>query len=74
MKLKENVYEAIKSDGRFTILTKILENTGIGEAMSAEQKAFTFFAPTDEAFCRLSDKALDVLSSPEGSGVIAAIL
>lgn len=73
-KSKENIYEALKNDGRFTILTKMLDETGLGEAMSEEQIAFTFFAPTDEAFCRLSEKALDVLSGSDGLGVFAAII
>lgn len=74
MKINEDVYEAIKHDERFTILSRILEITGIGEAMSHEREAFTFFAPTDAAFRHLSKKALTLLASPEGSGLVAAIL
>jgi len=74
MKTIENVYEAIKHDERFTILVKILKVTGIGEAMASERQSFTFFAPTDDAFRRLSDKALTLLMSVEGAGLIAAIL
>jgi len=74
MKTMENVYEVIKNDDRFTILSKILETSGIGEAMSKECEAFTFFAPTDEAFRRLSENALTLLTSPEGTGLVAAIL
>jgi uncharacterized surface protein with fasciclin (FAS1) repeats len=74
MNTNENVYDVIKHDQRFTILTKILETTGVGEAMSAERVAFTFFAPTDDAFRQLSEKSLTLLTSPEGSGMVAAIL
>jgi uncharacterized surface protein with fasciclin (FAS1) repeats len=74
MKTTENVYEAIKHDERFTILVKILNITGIGEAMASERQAFTFFAPTDDAFRRLSDNALTLLMSAEGAGLVAAIL
>ena len=74
MKPAENVYEAIKHDARFTILVKILKITGIGEAMASEPQAFTFFAPTDEAFRRLSENALTLLLSVEGAGLVAAIL
>jgi uncharacterized surface protein with fasciclin (FAS1) repeats len=74
MKTTENVYQAIKRDERFTILSKILDITGIGEAMSGERDAFTFFAPTDNAFHRLSESALILLLSPEGAGLVAAIL
>jgi uncharacterized surface protein with fasciclin (FAS1) repeats len=74
MQTKDDVYELIKHDERFTILSKILERTGIGEAMSSERETFTFFAPTDEAFRRLSKNALRLLASPEGAGLVAAIL
>lgn len=74
MQTKENVFNVIASDERFRILAKILENTGISNAMCGEKEAFTFFAPTDTAFCKLSEKALDVLTSPEGKGLIAAII
>lgn len=74
MKTTENVYEAIKHDERFKILSKILKTTGIGEAMSKEREAFTFFAPTDYAFNRLSKRVLILLMSPEGAGLVAAIL
>ena len=74
MQTKENVYEVIKHDQRFKILSKILESTGIGEAMSSERESFTFFAPTDDAFRHLSKNALTLLLSPEGAGLVAAIL
>jgi uncharacterized surface protein with fasciclin (FAS1) repeats len=74
MKTNENVYDVIKHDERFTILAEILEVTGIGEAMSHESDTFTFFAPTDDAFRRLSAKAVTLLTSPEGSALVGAIL
>lgn len=74
MRTKKNVYEVIKTDERFTILSKILKSTGIGKAMSNEREAFTFFAPTDAAFRQLSENALLLLTSPEGKGLVAAIL
>lgn len=74
MKTNENVYEVIKNDKRFTILSKILKSTGIGEAMSEERETFTFFAPTDAAFNNLTENALKTLISPEGKGLVAAIL
>ena len=73
MNANENVYDVIKNDERFTVLLKILESTGIGEVMSKEKEIFTFFAPTDDAFGKLSDNALRVLMSPEGRGLVAAI-
>ena len=74
MKKKKNVYDVIRKDNRFRILTKILEKTGLDKAMSKEKEIFTFFAPTDVAFCKLSKKALQILASPEGKGLVAAII
>lgn len=74
MKTKENVYDVIKTDKRFTILSEILEKTGIGKAMAEERETFTFFAPTDDAFRKLSEPAITILKSPEGKGMVAAIL
>jgi uncharacterized surface protein with fasciclin (FAS1) repeats len=74
MRTNENVYEVINHDERFTILQKILDSTGIGEAMSREREAFTFFAPTDEAFSHLPKPTLRLLTSPEGKGLAARIL
>lgn len=71
---KENVYEVIGSDERFRVLQEILEATGIGEAMTKEREAFTFFAPIDDAFEKLSKPARRLLTSPEGRGLVAAIL
>lgn len=71
---REDVCEAIRQDARFTILSSILETTGIGEAMSHEREAFTLFAPTDSAFRQLSERAFSLLTSPEGSGLAALIL
>lgn len=72
--MKENIFEVIKNDIRFTILTKLLETSGIGESMVLEKEAFTFFAPTDGAFKILSDNALNILISPAGAGVASGIL
>jgi len=74
MKKKEDVYKTIRKDKRFTILTEILEITGIGEAMSTEQEAFTFFAPIDSAFQNMGEKTLLLVRSPEGIGMLSAIL
>lgn len=71
---KNDVFQVIKNDDRFTILSAILDSTGIGEAMSNEPTGFTFFAPTDTAFERMSQDARILLTSPEGSALVGAIL
>lgn len=70
----EDVYEVIKKDERFSILSKILDRSGMGEAMANEQKVFTFFAPTDKALSHLSKSALRLLTSPEGKDLAMAML
>ena len=37
MKTKNTIYDVIRNDDRFTILSKLLKSTGIGKAMSKEQ-------------------------------------
>jgi uncharacterized surface protein with fasciclin (FAS1) repeats len=74
VKTKENVFEAIKNDERLRILTKMLESTGIAQAMSEEREQFTFFAPTDVAFGKLSSAALRHLTGPDGKELIAVML
>lgn len=71
---KDDVFQVIKSDDRFKVLCTILESTGIGEAMSNEATCFTFFAPTDLAFQRMSKNARKLLTSEAGNGLVAAIL
>jgi uncharacterized surface protein with fasciclin (FAS1) repeats len=71
---KENVYQIIKEDERFSVLHKILDRTGIGPAMAKEQKPFTFFAPTDDALSRLPKAALRLLTSSEGRDFAIALL
>jgi len=72
--MKENAFEVIKNDERFTILTKMLETSGIAESLVSEKEAFTFFAPTDEAFNILSETALVILTSPAGAEIASSIL
>mgnify|MGYP001386733800 CR=1 FL=1 len=71
---KDSLYEVISKDERFTILSKLLDVSGIGDTVSAEKEIFTFFAPTDDAFNSLSERALKLLVSPEGKALAAAIL
>src|SRR5688572_29846357 len=71
---EKNVYEVIKGDVRFSILSKILDRTGIGTELANERDPFTFFAPTDEALERLPDIALRLLASAEGKEFARKIL
>lgn len=70
----QNVYEVIRTDLKFSLLTEILERTGMAEALANETKAFTFFAPTNYALAHLSKPALRLLRSPEGRKLALTLL
>lgn len=70
----EDVYQVIKNDERFSILSEILAETGIGEALAKERNAFTFFAPTDAALSHFPQSALKLLKSADGKELAVAIL
>ena len=72
--MTQSIFEVIKTDGRFSILTKILERTGIGDTLSNQTGALTFFAPTDAAFAQLPKEELEQLSGARGGKFIADIL
>jgi uncharacterized surface protein with fasciclin (FAS1) repeats len=74
MKKDENVFDVIKSDGRFGILSKMLETSGLAEVLSKERETFTLFAPTDDAFSDLSSEALKFLTSGKGKNLVTAII
>ena len=71
---KENVYEIISHDKRFSLLAEILTKTGIGDILAQERSAFTFFAPTDDALKTLHSSALNLLKTMEGRDLAAALL
>jgi len=45
-----DVFETIKSNGKFSQLAKALEATGLDKALAKDQGIFCLYAPTDEAF------------------------
>lgn len=71
---QEDVFQVIKNDERFSILSEILSGTGIGEALAEETNVFTFFAPTDTALGHFPQSALRLLKTPEGKDLAVAIL
>ncbi|MBI1294540.1 hypothetical protein GC175_06240 [bacterium] len=48
----EMIFDLLVADGRFTTLTTLLMETGL-DTLLRDDGAFTFFAPTDDAFARL---------------------
>ena len=66
-----NVVKRALTDGRFSILTKALDDVGLVAALEAEGP-FTIFAPTDEAFRRLPEGTLESLSPDELTAILKA--
>lgn len=61
------------SDGRFETLAKALTSAGLIETLQGEGP-FTVFAPTDEAFGRLSPEVIPNLLKPENGEELGNIL
>ncbi len=63
------VIEVVESDERFTTLSRVVreaDTTFLRDTLSGTQ-SFTLFAPTDDAFDRLSNDTLEILlNQPEG--------
>lgn len=58
--LAANVFEALEESGNFKTLTTILEKSGFDEVLK-EKRRLTVFAPTDEAFAKLSQDEINVV-------------
>ncbi|MGB0449811.1 MAG: fasciclin domain-containing protein [Porticoccaceae bacterium] len=55
------IVDVAVADGNFTTLVAALEATGLDATLSDTSGSFTVFAPTDEAFALLGQKAIDGL-------------
>ncbi|ARV57355.1 beta-Ig-H3/fasciclin [Nostocales cyanobacterium HT-58-2] len=62
-----------ESNGSFTVLTKALKAAGLVETLQGEGP-FTVFAPTDAAFAKLPQDAVQDLLKPENKEVLVKIL
>jgi uncharacterized surface protein with fasciclin (FAS1) repeats len=56
----KNLVETAIEAGNFKTLIKVVQETGLVDTLSAEGP-FTVFAPTDEAFSKLSDGTIENL-------------
>jgi uncharacterized surface protein with fasciclin (FAS1) repeats len=72
-KPKKDIVETAVEAGQFTILAKALEAAGLTDVLKAKGK-YTVFAPTDEAFRKLSAETLEMLLKPENKEKLKAIL
>ncbi|MEO0408078.1 MAG: fasciclin domain-containing protein, partial [Cyanobacteria bacterium P01_A01_bin.135] len=70
----QSIAEIASSSDSFDTLTSLLEHAGWVEAFDSDDKEFTVFAPTDEAFERLSDGVVESLYEPENIDFLYDIL
>jgi len=61
------------TEAKFTTLAKLIEAAGLTQTLSGD-KAFTVFAPTDEAFAKLPPETLASLLKPENKAQLTKIL
>ncbi|MBW4560729.1 MAG: fasciclin domain-containing protein [Mojavia pulchra JT2-VF2] len=69
----KNLVVLAESNGSFTTLTKALKAAGLAEALQGNNN-FTIFAPTDAAFSKLPQDAVQDLLKPENKEVLVKIL
>jgi len=68
-----SILDTLTSDGRFKVLTSTLEAAGLVDSLEGEGP-FTLFAPTDNAFEKLTEKTLNELLKPENKDKLTSIL
>lgn len=69
----KDIVEIATSDGRFKTLTTALKSADLVDALKGKG-SFTAFAPTDEAFAKLTTDKLNDLLKPENKKLLQDIL
>ncbi|MEG0308029.1 MAG: fasciclin domain-containing protein [Clostridium sp.] len=69
----KDIVDIAVSDGRFQTLVTALKAAGLVDTLKGEGP-FTVFAPTDDAFAKISASKIDELLKPENKEVLANIL
>lgn len=69
----KDIVEIATSDGRFKTLTTALKSADLVDALKGKG-AFTVFAPTDEAFAKLTTDKVNDLLKPENKKLLQDIL
>ena len=69
-----DLYEQLESDGRFSILTKLITRSGLSKLFQNRHQVYTVFAPTDEAFQTLPEGTVDALMSPEKLDLLSDVI
>jgi uncharacterized surface protein with fasciclin (FAS1) repeats len=73
MPTEKDIVATAQAAGKFTILTRLLEDADWVTPLQGEGP-FTVFAPTDDAFRKLPKETLDNLMKPENRQMLASIL
>src|ERR687890_333808 len=68
-----DIVETATAAGSFTTLAKALQAAGLVETLKGKGP-FTVFAPTDEAFAKLPEGALEDLLKPENKAKLQSVL
>jgi transforming growth factor-beta-induced protein len=59
--VKIRCWMVLEEDGRFTTLLSLLETADLGLNLDNPAQDYTIFAPTDDAFAKLSDELMEQL-------------
>ena len=71
----QSIADIASANDSFDVLTSLLEHAGwLGAFDGSNGKEFTVFAPTDEAFARLPEGAVDSLYEPENTEYLYDVL
>ena len=68
-----NIFTTLKASGKFTILTKALDEAQLSKVLSTTPN-ITLFAPTDQAFNALPPAQLNALMQPDNAPVLQKVL
>lgn len=70
----ETLGQGIKKIPEFSTLAKAIEASGLQGVLDDSGKTWTIFAPTNAAFQKLPDGALEALLKPENKSKLQAVL
>jgi uncharacterized surface protein with fasciclin (FAS1) repeats len=68
-----DIVDTLEEQQQFSTLAKVIESAGIGQSLQGEGP-YTVFAPTDEAFEKLPEGALDELMKQENQDQLRSLL
>jgi uncharacterized surface protein with fasciclin (FAS1) repeats len=68
-----DIVDTAVAAGSFETLTSLLESSGLAETLKGEGP-YTVFAPTDEAFAKVPQDALDSLTDPANAAELEQVL